>query len=553
MSFLDFEDLIDYATGRRSNGGWVTAYAQEKRDNEQSSYYSALVPVDEIDARLVEPSWDLDLGDGTPGFSFYFDGRESQYHRFGDDSAIEPLVIRRYFYGMKPSCVEVCEEFRHFHNLYEDRATHTLLAFDESGDEIEVVRVSDDRVEVRVKYLKEYLAARGMALLLLYVIDRWSEKSLEELGMTRQNEHQGGSGSDYRYLRSVDAFPDLAPERNTCGRLLGKAVMRGAENYDPKRSWQRHERKYEDFIIGVDDDGEEVQHTCDEEELANNFGKNTGAPHFLTSVFFRREVLAKYYNEPGKFSVEDGYLRCAGYWGMPLDNNHRKYVTVFLGDLGKLPHKEQLYWTRYNVAPDGRMSDVNFRRSMLGQWADATEPALLFKRTYERFGENWQSQQGWGLFKKLKPADAHHWTSLHVPSDGNQKEFDEQIMSLTKLLVDRINEAEVGKRATLEPNDKGGITKFGRYLDDIGFTEARAFVQLLRNLQSLRSGVAHVKNTKNNSDYQKAVRFFDLDARGLSQGFADILDEATVFIGKLEEKVVTTSDEETPSCRRPGA
>lgn len=540
VSFLEFEDLIDYATGQRPNGGWVTVYARDKRDNEDGGYYSALVPVGDIDAHLVEPSWDLDLGDGTPGFSFYFDGRASEYHRFGDDSGVEPLVVCRFFHGIKPSYVEVSEEFRHFHNLYEDRATRTLFAFDDSGDEIEVVRVSDDKVEVRVKYLKEYLAVRRMALVLLYVIDRWSEKSLDELGMTRQDEQQGGS--DYRYSQFVDAFPALTPERSTCGRLLGKTVMRGAANYDPQRSWGRHGRKYEDFIVGVDDDGEEVYHTCDEEKLANNFGKNPDAPHFLRPVFFSKEVMAKYYNDPGKFSVEDGYLRCAGYWGVPLDNNHQKYVVVFLGDLGKLPHKEQLYWKRYNVPPDGRMSDVYFRRSMLGEWADATEPALVFKRTYERFGKHWHSKRGWELFKKLKPADAHHWTSLHVPSVGNQKEFDEQIMSLTKLLVDRINEAEVGKRATLEPNDKGGITKFGRYLDAIGFTEAGAFVQFLRNLQSLRSGAAHVKSAKNNSDYQKAMRFFDLGTNGLSQGFADILDGATVFIGKLEELAVTGSD-----------
>ncbi|WP_217239782.1 hypothetical protein [Streptomyces sp. AC555_RSS877] len=541
VPFLEFEDLIDYATGQRSTGDWVTVYARDERDKEDGGYYSALVPVENIDTRLSEVDWDLDLGDGMPGFVFHYADKRNEYLRFGNDEGVEPVVICRSFHGLKPSYVEVSEEFRHFHNLYEDRATRTLIAFDDSGDEIEVVRVSDDRAEIKVKYLKEFLAARGMALLLLYVIDRWSEKSLDELGMTRQDEQQ--SGSDYRYSRFVDVFPGLGPEKETCARLRGKKVIRGLANYDPQRSWGRHDRKYEEFIIGVDDDGEQVHHTCDENELSNYFGKNPGAPHFLTSVFFRKEVMAKYYNDPGKFSVDDGYLRCAGYWGIPLDNNHEKYVIVFLGDLGRLPHKEQLHWKRYNVTPDGKMSDVYFRRSMLGQWADAEEPALVFKRTYEIFGERWESQQGWELFKKLKPADAHHWTSLHVPSDGNQKEFDEQIMSLTKLLVDRINEAEVGKLATLEPNEKGGITKFGRYLDSIAFAEAEAFIKLLRNLQSLRSGAAHVKNMKNSSDYQKAVRFFDLGTKGLSRGFADILRDATVFLGKLEEHTSAPSDE----------
>ncbi|MBC3842097.1 hypothetical protein GXW82_23550 [Streptacidiphilus sp. 4-A2] len=519
----------------------MTVYAQEKRNLEEGGYYSALVPVGDVDACLNNVSWDLDLGHGTPGFIFYPDDRK-EYLRFGDDDGVEPLIVRRFFHGLKPPYNEVSEEFRHFHNLYEDRARSVFVAFDDSGDEIEVVRMSDDKVEVKVKYLKEYLAARDMSLLLFYVVDRWSEKTLAELGMTRQDEESRDTG--YSYSRFVEEFPDLGTERETCARLLGKKVMKGSANYDPEHSWGRRDRKYEDFIIGVDEDGEEVHYTCDEEKLANYFGKNPGAPHFLRPVFFRKEVLAKYYNEPGKFSVDDGYLTCAGYWGMPLDNNHQKYVTAFLGDLGKLPHKEQLYWKGYNVTPDGRMSDIAFRRSMLGEWADATEPTLVFKRTYERFGKSWLSKHGWELFKKLKPADAHHWTALHVPSEGNQKEFDEQVMSLTKLLVDRINEAEVGKRATLEADDKGGITKFGRYLDAITFTEAESLIKFLRNLQSLRSGAAHVKNMRNNSDYQKAVRYFDLDARGLSHGFADALRQATVFVGKLEEHEMSSTDDQ---------
>jgi hypothetical protein len=61
--------------------------------------------------------------------------------------------------------------------------------------------------------------------------------------------------------------------------------------------------------------GKPVRHTCDPDKLANYFGKNPEAPHYLTPVFFRAEVLEKYYADPGKYSVEDGSLRCGRLWG----------------------------------------------------------------------------------------------------------------------------------------------------------------------------------------------------------------------------------------------
>ena len=67
-----------------------------------------------------------------------------------------------------------------------------------------------------------------------------------------------------------------------------------------------HKETYHDFIIGEDADGEPVKHTCDPEQLANYFGKNPDAPHYLTPVYFRREVLKRYYEHPSKYSMRDG-------------------------------------------------------------------------------------------------------------------------------------------------------------------------------------------------------------------------------------------------------
>ena len=536
-SHLEFPDRLDYVANKLGTEPWITVYEFTKGEHEEASYYCALARPETLNRCLANTSWDLLIGQGMPGFSIYGDGRR-EYHRFGDDDGIEPFIVSREFHGLKPSYLELSEEFRHFHNLYEDRKKGVFIALDDNGDDVEVVRVAPKKIQVRAKYIKEYLAARAMVMLLFFEFDRWSSKTLDELGLEKQNVDE--QEANYRYIRWVDMLSGISdPARRTMARITGKKVIEGSGN--PLPSWirDRDSREYEQFIIGVDENGENVSFTCDEEKLANFFGKNPGAPNFLTPVFFSKAVMAKYYNDPAKYRIEDSHLYCGGYWGLRIDNNHRDYVVVYLGDLGRLSQKEQLYWKSFNVVPDGNVSDVAFRRGILGEWAAADEPALAFKASYERFRNSWHDHFGWDLFKPLRPEDEHNWATLHVPASENQKEFDDQVMSLSKVLVERLNERELAKHITVEPNDKG-ITKFQKYLGEVEFPERQELIAFLRNLNGLRSGPAHVRGGK---DYQRAATHFNLEEKGLSSAFSDLLLQVTLLIDQLRSFMVPDSEQ----------
>ena len=216
--------------------------------------------------------------------------------------------------------------------------------------------------------------------------------------------------------------------------------------------------------------GKPVRHTCDPDKLANYFGKNPDAPHYFTPVFFRAEVLAKYYAEPGKYLVEDGYLRCGSLWELRMDNDHTDVVVVFLGDLGRdLSEAERNYWLSFNIPPEGRtMSKTTLKRGFLTQFADPEKPDLVFKHEYNHFNRAFREAKGWGFFLPLHDDDEHFLTGLRLLSKDNQAEFDSQLIALTKVLVDSLNEKEITKGlTTLVENDKG-ITKLAKF-----FTEAR--------------------------------------------------------------------------------
>lgn len=445
--FLLQQDWRKEIIERIGSEQWFLAYLNIHTDQENGGLYCALIPNKSVEQALSQVSWDLSLGSGFPGCVTYYEGSEERttYHRFGDDTGIEPLVFLRNFNGIRNPYLELSEEYRHFHNLYYDpKNNHYVKIFDDGNEEV-VVRMFNERVEMRLLEVKQFLAMKEMHLASFFDIVRYSDIDLTEIGPDSASTTFREGLVCYSFHISACDFP-IKPEHRLFSRLFGKKLIpplpKGQSGVWP---YETREKDYEEFIIGIEKNGDLVRYTSDPDRLANYFGANPGAPNYLTPVFFRRQVLAKYYANPEKFSVEDGYLRCGGLWGLMMDNNHPEYVIVFLGDLGStLPHSEQLYWKSFNVLPDGGISKVNFRRSFLAQFADPERPDLFFKYMFESFTRRWREHFGWDFFIPLSEKDAHFYRTLRVPLSNDQAEFDSQVLALTKILIDSINEKTGG-------------------------------------------------------------------------------------------------------------
>lgn len=332
-----------------------------------------------------------------------------QYHRFGRNDSIEPIIVQRHFHGLKETYFDISEEFRHLYNLYYDVHEKMYIAILDDGNEEDVVRTSKDRVVISAKYLKEFLAIKQCILVLCFNIDRYSPGNLSDSGQLPQDGiRKSGSINCSITIRDCDWRRDGS---YIYSRLLGKKVIRGLREFDPENfspgSTNRDE--YLDFIIAVDPDGKEMTFTCDEDKLANFFGKNHGKPNYVTPVFFKREVLEKYYANSEKYSVRDGNLYCGGLWSLRLDNNHEKYVIVMLGYLGLLPLSKQQYWRSFNVKPDGTFSEVTLKRGFAAEWTDPSMKDLVFKGKFERFQEIWWNKCGWDLILPLAEKDEHYF------------------------------------------------------------------------------------------------------------------------------------------------
>lgn len=504
----------------------VPVYFSDIADDHNYGVYCALIPEDSLEPALSKPTWDLSHGRGKPGATCYYEnGNERvEYHRFGNDDGIEPLVIDRHFHGIRPDYKEISEEFRLFHKLFHDRKTDQYLKIDDAGNEELIAVVSATTVKIRLKEIRQFLAIKEMYLSLQFDYREHAPFKLEELGLKVE-----GSDVSENLMCWALNFGDLGyGKQRAFSRLLGKRLIKPLPK-EKSGFWgyaSEEPKKCVDFLIGFDEHGKELFNTSDEDELANYFGANPGAPPYLTPVHFRKQVLDKYYQQPGKYKVEDAYLRCGSLWGLQMDNHHTDRVCAWLGDLGRdLPYEEQLHWKSHNIPPLGEVSETFFRRQILAQFTDSNRPEHNFQTKYAHLSSTCALKLGWQLLKPLKTEDLHHLECVRIPASDEQREFDDLVLSLTKILIDSLNEKELARFIPVNERTelKGSISLLQAAFSKLAIQGSENHISFLRDLQELRSSsAAHRKGSK----YKKIAAKFAVDDQPLRAVFTGILEQS---------------------------
>lgn len=512
---------------RLDRGQWTTVYRSWYEDKESNGgIYCGLASPDYRKIALSGSTWDLMVTDSRPGFS-QGPGENgelvTEYHREGGESEVEPLVLLREFHGVRRSYPEIVQEFRLFHNLWWDNERHAFMKIHEDGTEEVAIEVSDSEVRVKTRLLRQYQAARQLDLLLF--IDSVRKASSEEVVVPEEESWKDERLCAVRYTNTMMP-PPLT--RYLATRVVPPPPVErcGMWPYEEKDDY------FPDFVIGYDDEGEEIRYSCNPDALANFFGANPEAPNYVTPVHFRREVLQKYYDNPEKYSVEDGHLRCSGLWILRMDNDSPDRVVVFLGDLGRdLPKTERDYWRSFNVAPEGSMSETGIRRAFLAEWASAQSPDLMFQHLYGQFMDDWHEYEGWALFREPVGSDANLLQQLRIPLSESQTEFEDSIGILAKLLTDGLNDKEIQDRLPSRINNEKSIGKLERWLRQEGYEHVDRDIKLLRDIQTLRSRIAaHRKG----SDYEQTLTKILGKQRG-REAIITILERANLLLEVMRE------------------
>ena len=439
------------------------------------------------------------------------------------------ICFRRFF-----------KEYCHYHNLWTSNGT-SYKKLNRDGSTEDACEVEENTVRIRSRDLKQFQAAKQ--LMLVRYIDSinespnlWSDETLQAVSRSIR--------SDTYHLDLRVAPQTLDPNR-VFSRLLGKAVtLPPPLSESGTWPWDEDEQEtFQRFKLGETAGGETITASCEPHNPAvlPSSAKATLAPDpYLTPVYFSLEVLDRYYNDPNKYSVEDGYLRCGSLWGTHVDNNHTNHVMVWLGDLGRdIPESEREHWVLHNiVAPVPSLSGTAFKRQIVGGLADADSPAWRFKSEYKKFRTCWKSHTGWHLLRDPDDDDPSLLPRLRIPSVGVDHAFEEQIRILDRLLVEALNAREI--RADLQsspPKESRSILLLQLWLEQAGYDdESRsAAIGYLQRIHALRNRVGSHRRSSNHEA--------ELSALGITsdkrQAVSELLSQGEAVLNSLAEFAAT--------------
>lgn len=498
----------------------VTVYLSNSQTSHNHWLSSALIPSNQIKLVLSSPCWNFSHEQGLPNaVKCYVNGKERvEYLRYGTDNGIEPLVIEREFYGMRNNYREISEEFRLFHRLYHDRKLDQYIKIDDAGNEQVVVVVEPNCIQIRLKEIRQFLAIKEMYLSIQFDYREHSEYSLKELELQKGgcDQREGLLCWGYNY-GDFDAYS----RHRAFSRLLGVRLIPPL----PKSKsdfWgfaEEPKDKQVEFIIEIDENGDEVVAQPNDVD-------------YLTPVHFRKQVLDKYYQQPSKYSVKDAILYCGNLWSIYIDNHHRDKVCAWLGDVGKLSYEEQLHWRSHNIAPQGSVSETYFKRQILAEFTDSERPEHIFRQRYYNLKKVCDEWLSWQLLLPLDPDDEHHFQGIRIPATDEQRDFDELVLGLTKVLIDSLNEKCLNKLIATDQLDKlkGSIARLEAALTACDVQGIAEHISFLRKLQSLRSSsAAHRKG----SNYRKIANDFGVEDQSLRSVFTEILRQTLALLDFL--------------------
>lgn len=372
------------------------------------------------------------------------------------------------------------------------REGNNWLYLDSAGIEHPLVRstIAGDsyQVEVRALELRRYLARRG----LVAVVQHDHVTYANSTAFQSANHVFKNSWASFIW---TPAHSTIGDGFSSFSRLLGKHVVVGIDNgpRPPALDYGKPEDvEHPQFVYGVDPTtGATLQYTSDPDALANYFGANPDAPHYLTPVYFDPRVLNRYRDEPSKYEIGSTRLSCLGLWSISVGYSTTGLVEVYLGDLGRdLPWQEWSHWKTHNVLPGGQMNEDRFRRDFLAQWAGEPTTLEQMRESLSNLREASAAQLGFELVRELDGPDLLEFERLQLPTTAEQRELLLPVLTLAKAFVDAIDERALRTYLGAERGERS-LVLLEKLAVRLGGEPA--IVQPFRSLYRLRSsgGLAH--------------------------------------------------------------
>ena len=477
-------------------GVWTTVY-ESLHPDQDFGIFSAFMPHSRRVEMLTRPEWEMRPYDGRP--AFIDDERGTcRYARYGRTDNAKPVVVLLSHDGVLPAMLpQVLEEFRHFHNLWEDAAGGIHKKLHADGLAEEVCRVTQQHVQIRTAYLRRFQAATQLCLVRFVdsIINTPNHQHLTPADVAPLDQTARTENHVWRRDIRLDIRPG-----EVSSRVLAKTIAEppprdqcGAWPWDrPTAAGASHLN----FVVDETPTGDPIEHTCDPEALASDFGVSPDLPlGRLTPVFFEKSVLQRYYSDPQKYRVDDNSVSCGALWSLRIDNNQPEHVVVLLYELGVgLPEREQHHWKAHNIVPPGSgLSRAAYGRWIQGEWTAPDSPEWQFKHWYDAFRSQCRQRLGWDLWRDAIHADGSPLLQrVRMPLTDTAEELNEQARLLDLVLVEALDPQRLREElGVTKSDDRKSISLLEAWFAQIDYPHAQRDIALLRRVHRLRNVASH--------------------------------------------------------------
>lgn len=445
------------------------------------------------------------------------------FHAYDEPIGIN-LVIEQhleqddcFFWHLHPDLVValglVCEEDCWF-RPEEGWAEVARLKRDESG--------RPNILEMKSEFLRDYLAARGMALYCSSYRERIAVTQKKPAFSWKMDKFQQTSGRDIRECIIVDTkYPDPLDHFWTRGALwrtewveAGAVSTRVRGDADPHTS-----------TFALENDGTRATSA----QLADKISWLYFEPTVVMALLRHRGAKVRW------LTGETGGLGATAH-GVHFGINQLGLITVLAKDIGGLPAWEQRLWSAHNVTPDGGVSEELFAAQMMVSPASTVAPEHDLPTALEKIDAAFQQRHGAALLRKNDAVPKLLQKALRFVAakpDGTL----ELAKELTRVFVERVEVTAIVNAVNLSKADKKlGSLKALEKLVAHHSSEAEAATMMapLFGIYDLRLADAHLGSSKIASGLNRAEVDSDLPSvmqgRQLIQSFVNTLCAITVTL-----------------------
>lgn len=428
-----------------------------------------------------------------------------------------PIIFHRYNIGHKEyPFIELNQKIEHLLDIYWFGDKRAYCRLNDNGDFEEIFSIDKDiknkftLCTMKQKDLYFYLFLTNSILVRLFdfdkIFDSWSfNDNYKRIKKTYKNTKE-----EIYFNRTKELEEHGKPIR---AWIRGFQIIRNKEKLSKMRKILegKEDREYVSFIINDFKNKKIVEWSSNPKELGNYFVKND-LPFGTSPAFFKSQVLLKYKQDYEKYSFAYRKINCRGGWSIDYDINEEGQVHVYITDLSRLPYEEQLYWKSYNEKPKAGISSRAINSDFFGKWDFDYDPLFSLKEVLKKFPKINYKGESIKIWELPNVPNPNLIDNLCYVDTNSKKEWEDQILILSKILIDGLNKKtinKISKEFDCYDDKLGSINLLAKVLENIKvpLDEIETIINPLNSLWYLRSNiVAHPHKTYPKGDLRKQFR-----------------------------------------------